>query len=110
MRKRNNFLNYKINVSFSKMVECSYAESCYAHNAECCVLFVVMLSGITLNVIVLRVVRLNFVILNFVILSVVMLSVTMVSVLLAKQLIIFLFNYSCKKLYGKSPRKQVINN
>jgi hypothetical protein len=50
------------------------------HNAECLVLFIVMLNIIMLNVIVLNVIVLNVVVLNVVVLNVIVLNVVVLNV------------------------------
>jgi hypothetical protein len=54
-----------------------YSERC---NAECRILFVVLLNDVMLNVIMLNVIMLNVIILSVVLLSVVMINVSMLSV------------------------------
>ncbi len=52
------------------------------HYAECCILFIVMLSVIMLSVIMLSVIMLSVIMLSVIMLSVIMLSVIMLSVVI----------------------------
>jgi hypothetical protein len=118
MSKHHNFFHYEMNVPLSMIEACNCADCHYVVVIMLSVIMlsIIMLSVIMLNVIIMGVIMLNIVVLsvvmlNVIILGVVFLNIVILSIVLPKQLMmICLLDYSCKKLYSKSPRKQAINN